>query len=181
MKSGRQGYIVPVSSISTDRYGSLQKLLKSRWLCTSAYDDRPSRLFDGLQHIRLTIHIIGGASSDAKQFSTRYNKWYRDERPDLFETLQFASSQIDIFDNTIPKLTSPLEHSILAKMLVERHLATFYSRTGQHRVNYSRKVGYFLQVLDFGPARLQRAGRAPKRAPWTDSRRRYRSGAERSG
>ena len=61
--SGRQGFIVPVSSVSTDRYESLQRLLTSRNLWYSSFDDRPSRLFDGLEHIRLTIHLIGHKSS----------------------------------------------------------------------------------------------------------------------
>lgn len=54
-KEGRQGYIVPVSSVSTDRYATLQELLARREHFFSSYDDRPSRLFDGLEHIRLTI------------------------------------------------------------------------------------------------------------------------------
>ena len=56
---GRQGFIVPVSSVSTSRYESLQHLLARRQLYYSSYDDRPSRLFDGLEHARLTIHLIG--------------------------------------------------------------------------------------------------------------------------
>lgn len=58
-KNGRQGFIVPVSSISTDRYSPLQQLVLRREDCFSSFDDRPSRLFDGLEHIRLTIHILG--------------------------------------------------------------------------------------------------------------------------
>ena len=58
-ESGRQGFIVPVSSVSTDRYVSLQRMLRGRDLHYSSYDDRPSRLFDGLEHIRLTIQLVG--------------------------------------------------------------------------------------------------------------------------
>jgi len=62
--TGRSGFIVPVSSISTDRYQGLQVLLnrKSHWAFGS-FDDRPSRLFDGLEHIRLTIHVFENAES----------------------------------------------------------------------------------------------------------------------
>jgi len=56
-ENGRLGLIVPVSSVSTDRYRSLQGLITSRELCYSSFDDRPSRLFDGLEHSRLTIHL----------------------------------------------------------------------------------------------------------------------------
>jgi len=50
---GWLGFIVPVSSISTDRYNPLQQLLTKNGLFYSSYDDRPSKLFDGLEHIRL--------------------------------------------------------------------------------------------------------------------------------
>src|SRR5439155_24952437 len=55
--NGRMGFIVPVSSISTEGYNTVQQLLTTRTLHYSSYDDRPSRLFDGLEHVRLTIHL----------------------------------------------------------------------------------------------------------------------------
>jgi hypothetical protein len=48
LEGGRQGFIVPVSSVSTDRYNSLQRLIAKHDLYYSSFDDRPSRLFDGL-------------------------------------------------------------------------------------------------------------------------------------
>jgi hypothetical protein len=74
---GRQGFIVPVSSVSTNRYESLQRLLCERQLHYSSYDDRPSRLFDGLEHARLTIHLVGQHTEKPFRFSTRYNRHYR--------------------------------------------------------------------------------------------------------
>jgi Eco57I restriction-modification methylase len=108
-KESRQGYIVPVSSVSTDRYISLQKLLRHREGYFSSYDDRPSRLFDGLEHIRLTIQILGRKANSPIQYSRRYNKWSSDERSALFEMLTFATSQSAIVEGTFPKLCSFLE------------------------------------------------------------------------
>ncbi len=159
-KSGRQGFIVPVSSVSTDRYDSLQQLLLRRENFFSSYDDRPSRLFDGLEHIRLTIHILGRDTGVHHHFSTRYNKWNSEERPALFAKLDFAGSRPTIVEHTIPKLCSPLEHSIIQKLAgQQRRLSSFYSRTTRHQIFYSRKVGYFLQVLDFEPRVLDGKGR----------------------
>lgn len=89
---GYVGFIVPVSSVSTDRYESLQVILRSKSLHYSSYDDRPSRLFDGLEHIRLTIHIIKNGESDPTTHSTRYNKWTSIERTELFKTLGYKRS-----------------------------------------------------------------------------------------
>jgi hypothetical protein len=163
-RSGRQGFIVPVSSISTDRYGSLQRLLMLRELHYSAFDDRPSRLFDGLEHIRLTIHLIGHEGVGSQRYSTRYNKWTSAERPNLFHKLTYAPAHQSLISGSLPKLSSDLEASIGRKLSQDRRrLASFYAATAQHQIYYSRKVGYFLQVLDFQPRVLD--GQGTLRAP----------------
>lgn len=163
-RDGRQGYIVPVSSISTERYESLQRLLLQRVTMYSSYDDRPSRLFDGLEHIRLTIHLLGHLCSVPRLWSTRYNKWTTEERVNLFAKLNYTQSAPAMIDGSLPKFTLQLERSILNKMFAQRRcMASYYSKTGSHRVFYSRKVGYFLQVLDFPPRVLD--GRGRLRAP----------------
>jgi hypothetical protein len=63
-----------------------------------------------------------------------------------------------------PKLCSPIEQTILSKLSAEgRRLSEFYDPRGQHNVFYSRKVGYFLQVLNFEPEVLD--GRGKRRPP----------------
>jgi hypothetical protein len=149
---GRQGFIVPVSSVSTDRYQSLQTLLLRQSLYVSSFDDRPSRLFDGLEHIRLTIHLRTSSQADTVLFSTKYNKWQGVERPILFDCLRYAESSKDVIDGSIAKFSSSLETSILKKMLCQkRNLSFFMRRKSRHEIYYSRKVGYFLQVLNFEP------------------------------
>jgi hypothetical protein len=161
---GRQGYIVPVSSVSTDRYVTLQEMLVQREDWFSSFDDRPSRLFDGLEHIRLTIHLLGERVSEPTLFSTRYNKWNSDERIHLFSKLHFTRSVPAIVGSTFPKLYSQLEQSIIRKLASQRsNLAAHYGRTGAHSISYSRKVGYYLQVLDFEPRVLD--GRGRRRPP----------------
>lgn len=163
-KNGRLGFIVPVSSISTDRYESLQSLLAQRHLHYSSYDDRPSRLFDGLEHIRLTIHVIGATSEHAVHHATRYNKWCATERPSLFQTLAFVPAQRMLVAGTMPKLCSPVEAEIAQKLMAQKaQLSHFYGSQRSARVFYSRKVGYFLQVLDFEPEVLD--GRGQRRPP----------------
>jgi hypothetical protein len=162
--TGRQGFIVPVSSVSTDRYTSLQNLLVGRELHYSSFDDRPSRLFDGLEHIRLTIHILGNRATEPRLVSTRYNKWNAEERDALFHRLQYAAASRVLVDGTLPKLTSEIEGGILSKLSAQKSsLCSFYSRAGRQFVFYSRKVGYFLQVLDFEPKVLD--GHGKRRPP----------------
>lgn len=49
---------------------------------------------------------------------------------------------------------------ILRKLALQRtRLAAYFERSGRHRVFYSRKIGYFTQVLDFEPLVLDGRGR----------------------
>ncbi len=67
-------------------------------------------------------------------------------------------------DAPLPKLTSEIEGGILGKLSAQKtSLSSFYCRNGRHRVFYSRKVGYFLQVLDFEPKVLD--GHGKRRPP----------------
>lgn len=159
-----QGFIVPVSSISTDRYVSLQRLLISRPLHYCSFDDRPSRLFDGLEHIRLTIHIIGSTAKPTILNSNKYNKWTSVERVNLFAKLTYAEVEHHPIQASLPKISSALEGSIIEKLSNQKKgLSHFYSKGLSHQIFYSRKVGYFLQVLNFEPLVLDGDGK--KRPP----------------
>jgi type I restriction-modification system DNA methylase subunit len=158
-----QGYIIPVSSISTDRYKPLQQLLLSHESHISSFDDRPSRLFEGLEHIRLTIHIIGKQSKTSRVFSTRYNKWSSSERDILFDCLRYAKTEISFLEGTVPKFSSEIEFNISSKLSQKSRLERFYNKSSSERIFYSRKVGYFLQVLDFEPKVLD--GQGNRRPP----------------
>jgi hypothetical protein len=157
---GRQGFIVPVSSVSTDRYRSLQKLITGRDLHYCSFDDRPSRLFEGLEHVRLTIHLLAAATNGCRWCSTRYNKWNSVERDSLFERLRFALSAPVLVDGSLPKLSCELEEGVLRRLEAQKaNLGAFCAKNDRHRVFYSRKVGYFLQALDFEPEVLDGKGR----------------------
>jgi hypothetical protein len=157
--NGRQGYIVPVSSVSTDRYGTFQQLLAGRIDHFSSFDDRPSRLFDGLEHSRLTIHLLGRSTTTPVLFSTRYNKWMSDERPTLFAKLVYTRTQPVLVHGTFPKLYCDIEKSIVNKLARQQStLFSYIKRAALYKIYYSRKVGYFLQVVDFVPRILDGQG-----------------------
>jgi hypothetical protein len=155
--TGRQGYIVPVSSISTDGYKSLQEKYRSMNVHVSCYDDRPSRLFDGLEHIRLVIFLL---SHNAPGWhSTRYHKWTSQERGTLFQRLAYVQAKERVVRNAVPKLTSAHELTILDKLSsCSMTVGARSLRAGPHSINFSRKVGYFLQVLDFQPRVVDGSG-----------------------
>jgi hypothetical protein len=150
---GRMGAIVPVSSISTEGYSSLQRIEFGLPLHVSSFDDRPSRLFDGLEHIRLSIHVVRNEKVAAPElFATECLRWTSDERAHLFSRIQYQRVEPSYLSASLPKISSTLEVSILNKVWADpQSVALQQSRYGEQVVYYSRKMASFLQVLDFVP------------------------------
>lgn len=150
------GFIIPVSSISTDKFALLQRMFRSQqnlWL--SHYDDRPSRLFDGIEHARLTIVLYeraASASVTSTVFSSKYNKWNSGERANLFSTLQYVFVRSFPWPSSIPKIGTPVEGNLLETLFASPQTLEFYERDdGEHIIYYTRKISAFLNILDFVP------------------------------
>lgn len=157
---GRLGFIVPLSAFSVQRFRQLQNLFLvntdslhvSHW----SGDAHPSKLFEGVNK-RLEIVLARVSPSKDKQvFSSKYLKWYANERPTLFQvwpSYQLCMSPQLPFEGTLPKVGSDPELGILSKVLNQpqavRMLAT--DTTGQYQIYYTRKVSFFLQFLNFIP------------------------------
>jgi methylase of polypeptide subunit release factors len=152
--NGRMGFIIPVASVCTSGFASLQTLLReSSNLTISNYNDRPGRLFDGLEHIRLSIILSEKTKASPKRvYTTKYNKWNTIARPNLFSGLVYVASEDFITPGSIPKLSTPLEESILSKVLAQSKTVEHYLRSnGRHKIYYTRKLSGFVQILDFVP------------------------------
>jgi len=150
---GWTGFIVPISSISTDGYSELQKISFNRPAYFSSFDDRPSKLFEGLDHIQLTIHISQNKSmSSVKLNSTECYRWNASERSHLFSRIHYQSAKLTYLKNCLPKITKKIELSILDKLWSDKMtIGNQVSKHGENKVYFSRKVHNFLQVLDFVP------------------------------
>jgi tRNA1(Val) A37 N6-methylase TrmN6 len=149
---GKQGYIVPVSSIATEGYLSLQQILRRRKLIFSSFDDRPSHLFDYLDKNTLSILLLSSiVSSSVDAVSTRLCRWSAKERDQLFKTLSYATTPTSKLTGCFPKIGSAIEATIWKKLFSSKPLYFFYSPKSKFVTYYSRKVNAFLQVLDFVP------------------------------
>jgi len=150
---GRLGFIVPVSSISTEGYSLLQNIVFQHSGHFSSFDDRPSRLFDGLEHIQLTIHLLEAAMTKKPQIRvTECYRWSTLERGFLFNKIYYETVETKYLNGCIPKISRHTELSILRKLWCDRN--TLGQQTvdqGANIIYYSRKVHNFLQALDFIP------------------------------
>jgi hypothetical protein len=150
---GRLGFIVPVSSISTDGYSKLQDIVLKMPGHFSSYDDRPSRLFDGLEHIQLTIHLLENRIvKKPNHLVTECYRWSAVERDNLFPTIEYENIEADYLQGCIPKISNRHEHAILQKLWSDcKSLGAQTFAASDNKTYYSRKVHNFLQALDFIP------------------------------
>ena len=148
---GKLGFIVPVSSVSAERYLSVQELFHHHTQWYSNYDDRPSRLFEQLEHIRLSIHLMATSSNPHLSYSTGYKKWNEQERCFIFKTMEYVPAIDGLVNGSMPKIRSQIEYSVVEKMKRIPALGLSLKKTGDTIVYYSRKLGSLVQVLNFKP------------------------------
>ena len=152
--SRRQGYnigmIVQLPIACTDRMSSAQKLLAQGCSWINTFDDRPGKLFDDLEHIRSTIFITRGCDSQ-KIHTSRYNRWYSQVRPTLFQQVHtrecYAIQGIDSF----PKIDSSIGSSIISKIISKDKISRYFGTTKQFGVFFHNAPQYFTRCTNFQP------------------------------
>ncbi len=156
---GLTGLIVPVASVCTTGYQPLQKCLRDSGLVvTSNFNDRPSKLFDGLEHIRLSI-ILVHKGIRPRTYSTSYNKWQSVERQYLFHKLCFIETTEMNQAEAMAKIGCDAETDILSKIKLNNEtIANHSTRNGFYHIYYTRKLSHFVQILDFVPEILDPEG-----------------------
>ena len=164
LNSGHFGMIVPVSGACTNGFAPLRSSLAGAGdMVVSHFNDRPSRLFDGIEHCRLSIYLLNVGSSARRVFSTTYNKWQASERGTLFHRLAFIESAKAGSDGLLPKFGHPLELSILRKFhRTPSTLKPSTKRSAKASIYYTRKLSSFVQILDFVPVIYDAAGKLRK-------------------
>ena len=151
--NGHIGLIVPAASVCTESYAPLRNLLTAMGeLVVSSYGDSPGNLFKGIPHSRLSIILLNKGAKTRRIFTTKYNKWRPQERNVLFQNLAFVDSTKLGSEFSIAKLGHSIEISILDKShktpMVFSHLSAVSRR---FPIYYTRKLSYFVQILDFIP------------------------------
>lgn len=150
---GLLSMIVQLPLICTDRMKPSQQLLLNSYsrLWFSNYDDRPGKLFDGLEHIRATIFIADKKKKNNKHvYSTKYIRWYAEQRLTLFENVKFEEVTTSKIDGSIPKTGEVISVKVLNKLFKERTLG-YYLGGGNRQIYYHNAPQYWIRALDFTP------------------------------
>ena len=111
-----QGYIIPSASVCTPRMELLCKIIQHGELWSTLWDERPAKLFDGVDQ-QLSIHIIRHNASHNSHI-TRMVHWHTENRPNIFKVINlFSYAPSSRIAEVIPKIQSDIEIAILQKMI----------------------------------------------------------------
>ena len=121
------GMIVPLSGHSTERMAPLvnnfYKTYGLRLHLNLSADAHPQKLFEGVK-FRLCIFFVSNAHNG--HFSTKYTRWYAEEREFLFKKINYVEDDGYSYGNVIAKIPSLLFLSIAEKIRKEPVL--FYNQ-----------------------------------------------------
>ena len=148
----RNGMIIQMSAFCTPRMKSFQKVwfANASFASLAFFDDRPGKLFDNLQHIRVVIPILQKGVANHSVNTTCYNKFYSEYRQYLFQTLNYYESTISVMDFSVIKIHTEIEESIIKNIWkMKRKIGSYESENvNSNFVYYGYGYGYFGKILN---------------------------------
>jgi len=158
-KSAYTSMIVPLSGHSTERMESLVKSFYNKfsmkYIFNISADAHPSMIFQGVK-FRLAIFIV--SNTNGSFYTTKYQKWFADERAWLFDRIAYTSHHNNLRFGVIGKLPSEIVSSIFSKLATDkmffyqekindRHIA-YYHNTPVHWIRSHSFIPYFKSERD---------------------------------
>ncbi|MDE7465570.1 MAG: Eco57I restriction-modification methylase domain-containing protein [Muribaculaceae bacterium] len=141
------GMIVQLPICCTDRMIEAQNILKSNTTWIYTFDDRPGKLFDGLQHIRATILLMKGGVKNI--FTSKYNRWYSESRDFLFQNLSALETSDYLRIGSFPKIQDRLAKELLKKLSLNKPL--IHCLMGSSQIYVHNAPQYFTRITTFKP------------------------------
>ena len=152
---GSMSYIVQLPLVGSSRMSSVRSLLRnsSNALCIIPFDDRPGKLFEGLEHCRsvifISLHCCDTCSLSIR--TTHYQRWFTQAREFLFSLLVYSKPLKEIiYPDIFPKYSSPLAESVLTKLQAQE-IVDFETPESEQTIYVHRIIGYFVKAVDFIP------------------------------
>ena len=120
---GRFSFIVQLPMVSSSRMVSVRDLLTkgAEELYVASFDDRPGKLFDGLQHCRCVVFVARIKNKRSRRafvlHTSRYQRWHTGMRDGLFQRIRYSSLHGDGFRGGVfPKYDGDLGARALARI-----------------------------------------------------------------
>ncbi len=149
------GFIVQSPIVSTSRMAPVRALFSrtSDKLFASSFDDRPSKLFEGINHARVAILIRRKAPGTGGCYVTRYHKWSSVERSSLFSKVHYLPCDISNDESLLPKLGSTIESQLYKRLTsMSRRFIDLVERQSNHQIFYKiTGVGHWFTITHRAP------------------------------
>ena len=147
----KEGYIIPSASLCTPRMHELSNILKDKkCLWSSIWDERPSKLFDGVDQ-QLCINICGKARNEIS-YITKMNHWTVECRNFLFNNIKYQEyDSNDIIASVVPKIQDKIERSIIKKIFKESKQLGLYYVKGGIPIYYKNAGGRYWRLVKSYP------------------------------
>jgi hypothetical protein len=151
---GLLSFIVQLPLVNSSRMVLVRNLLKDRSssVFTITFDDRPSKLFEGLQNCRSTI-FISWAKRDTHIpviATTKYQRWTTEVRENIFPLLDYTKIvEKHIYPDQFPKYASKLEASVFDKVQAsQKHKAglAFRQHSNGLFIFYQEATRYWIKA-----------------------------------
>ena len=150
-KNSMMSMIVPLSGHSTDRMKPLVSSFYNNstrlYLTNYSGDAHPSRLFDGVK-FRLSIFVISFSDVEKQHFTSKYLKWYSDERERLFSLIYYSKSNF-LINDAIAKLPSEKFETIHNK--ISQNKDTLLSYGGSEKIYFHNTPVNWIRSHNFIP------------------------------
>lgn len=150
----RIGMIIPISSVSSNNFSSLQKIFSNSLLTwQSNYSNRPGKLFEDVEQ-RLTIFVSEKLNnSNNLYYSCSYKHWYASTRELLFPNLIYKDNLFSKSEISFSKVGSIIEKKVKDKLLQKSNkpLGSFVAKQSKHFSYYHNGPTYFIRAMSFMP------------------------------
>lgn len=151
---GRNGFIIPLSGLSTDTMTPLRNLIfttyYNSWNSYYSASDQPSSLFSGVRHrLLITLNSNNKVTSNQTVFSTNFIKWFSNERKELFSKfINYINIPQNVPYNS--KISTDNEKSILKKLSNKKTINNYITKRGSV-VYYHNAPVHWGKIFDFIP------------------------------
>ena len=152
---GQLGMIIPLSGFFTERMLSYQDYIFERYtrihVSHFSGDAHPSILFQGVKY-RLSIILASRIETPSEIYTSKYNRWYADEREDLFRLLSYTKNSFLKGYLRFAKVGNIISKNVLTKMLVKKpSLGAYLRKNGKGHINYHRTPVFWIRAMNFEP------------------------------
>ncbi len=164
---GRMSYIVQLPMASSSRMTAVRKVIleNSSVLHLIPFDDRPGKLFNGLQHCRSVIFLLKKQQANKpKVYNSKYQRWNSSNRGLLFDLIHYSNVVNEqIISEVFPKIATVTHDETLSlckmssntpiKFYIDKyeteHLL-FYQEATQYWVKATYGLPYYAKNEEVG-------------------------------